>query len=90
MKTLIRLLLQEQSDLGLHCLPRPICPKNLRTLRGNFTEKLQTATQPEGGWGKQNSSTLFAMHHCPNQHGIMLLLYYVKLKVDGTVVTSKV
>ena len=27
MKTLIRLLLQEQSDLGLHCLPRPICPK---------------------------------------------------------------
>ena len=29
MKTLIRLLLQEQSDLGLHCLSRPIaiCPK---------------------------------------------------------------
>ena len=26
-KTLIRLLLEEQSDLGLHCLPRPICPK---------------------------------------------------------------
>ena len=26
-KTLIRLLLWEQSDLGLHCLPRPICPK---------------------------------------------------------------
>ena len=26
-KTLIRLLLYEQSDLGLHCLPRPICPK---------------------------------------------------------------
>ena len=25
MKTLIRLLLQKQSDLGLHCLP--ICPK---------------------------------------------------------------
>ena len=25
MKTLI---LEEQSDLGLHCLPRPICPKN--------------------------------------------------------------
>ena len=24
---LIRLLLQEQSDLGLHCLTRPICPK---------------------------------------------------------------
>ena len=23
----IRLLLQEQSDLGLHCLPRHICPK---------------------------------------------------------------
>ena len=29
MKTLIRLLLKEQSDLGLHCLPRPICPKTL-------------------------------------------------------------
>ena len=29
MKTLIRLLLKEQSDLGLHCLPRPICPKIL-------------------------------------------------------------
>ena len=29
MKTLIRQLLEEQSDLGLHCLPRPICPKNL-------------------------------------------------------------
>ena len=27
MKTLIILLLQEQSDLCLHCLPRPICPK---------------------------------------------------------------
>ena len=25
MKTLIRL--EEQSDLGLHCLPKPICPK---------------------------------------------------------------
>ena len=25
-KTLIRLLLQKQSDLGLHCLLRPICP----------------------------------------------------------------
>ena len=29
MKTLIRLLLEEQSDLGLHCLPRSICPKTL-------------------------------------------------------------
>ena len=28
-KTLIRLLLKEQSDLGLHCLPRPVCPKTL-------------------------------------------------------------
>ena len=26
-KTLIRLLPLEQSDLGLHCLPRLICPK---------------------------------------------------------------
>ena len=25
--TLIRWLLLEQSDLGLHCLPRPVCPK---------------------------------------------------------------
>ena len=25
-KTLIRLLREEQSDLGLHCLLRPICP----------------------------------------------------------------
>ena len=24
--TLIRLLPQEQSDLELHCLPRPVCP----------------------------------------------------------------
>ena len=35
MKTLIRLLLQKQSDLGLHCLTRPFCPatsdKNFRT-----------------------------------------------------------
>ena len=29
MKTLTRLLLKEQSDLGRHCLPRPICPKTL-------------------------------------------------------------
>ena len=29
MKTLIRLLLEEQSDLGLHCLSRPFCPKTL-------------------------------------------------------------
>ena len=27
MKTLIKLLLKEQSALGLHCLPRPISPK---------------------------------------------------------------
>ena len=27
MKTLIRPLLKEQSDLGLHCLPTLICPK---------------------------------------------------------------
>ena len=26
-KTLIRLLLEEQSDLSLHCLPISICPK---------------------------------------------------------------
>ena len=26
-QTLIRLLLKEQSDLGLLCLPRPDCPK---------------------------------------------------------------
>ena len=31
-KTLIRLLLEEQSDLGLHCLPTPICPKKLRII----------------------------------------------------------
>ena len=29
MKALIRLLLMEQSDLGLHCLLRPICPNTL-------------------------------------------------------------
>ena len=29
MKTLIKLLLKEQSDLGLYCLPRPVCPKTL-------------------------------------------------------------
>ena len=29
MKSLIRLLLEEQSDLGLHCLPKPVCPKTL-------------------------------------------------------------
>ena len=28
-KTLIRMLLQEQSDLGLHSLSRHICSKNL-------------------------------------------------------------
>ena len=28
-KTLIRLLLEEQSDLGLHCLPGSIRPKTL-------------------------------------------------------------
>ena len=32
-KTLIRLLVMEQSDLGLHCLPRPNCPKNVGSLR---------------------------------------------------------
>ena len=26
-QTAPRLLLLEQSDLGLHCLPRPVCPK---------------------------------------------------------------
>ena len=33
MKTLIRLLLLEQSDLGLHCLPRPCLSENLGSLR---------------------------------------------------------
>ena len=28
-QTLIRMLLKEPSDLGLHCMPRPICPKIL-------------------------------------------------------------
>ena len=32
-KTLIRLLHEEQSDLGLHCLLRPICPNILKLLR---------------------------------------------------------
>ena len=26
-------VLEEQTDLGLHCLPRPISPKNLGSLR---------------------------------------------------------
>ena len=34
--TLIRLFPQEQSDLDLHCLPRPVCPKNLGSLRYNY------------------------------------------------------
>ena len=38
MKTLIRLLPEEQSDLGLHCLPRPICPKTL----GHYGKSFQT------------------------------------------------
>ena len=38
MKTLIRLLLEEQSDLGLHCLPRPVCPKTLDHY-GNLLDK---------------------------------------------------
>ena len=38
-QTLIRLLLSEQSDLGLHCLPRPICPK-LRIITVHMYTKL--------------------------------------------------
>ena len=34
LQTLIRLLLEEQSDLGLHCLLRPISPTTL-ALYGN-------------------------------------------------------
>ena len=51
MKTLIRLLLEEQSDLGLHCLPRPVCPKTLELYgkcsnkcRRSFLKKVQTHT----------------------------------------------
>ena len=40
MKTLIRLLLQEQSDLGLHCLPRLVCPKTLGECGGLVVESL--------------------------------------------------
>ena len=29
-QTLIRLLFQKQSDLGLHCLLRPICPISIK------------------------------------------------------------
>ena len=37
-KTLIRLLLEEQSDLGLHFLPIPICPIRIkREARGGVT-----------------------------------------------------
>ena len=36
MKTLIRLLRWEQSDLGLHCLPRPIFSENLGSLRYTY------------------------------------------------------
>ena len=35
MQTLIRL----QSDLGLHCLSRPVCPKTLGLLRYYFVKK---------------------------------------------------
>ena len=42
MKTLIRLFLLEQSDLGgLHCLPRPICLETLDhyvSLGGYFSD----------------------------------------------------
>ena len=42
-KTLIRLLLQKQSDLGLHCLSLPFWQatsiQNLRTSTVPFTEK---------------------------------------------------
>ena len=45
MKTLIRLLLEEQSDLGLHCLPRSIRPNTLGHY-GNLclTQKLLPVT----------------------------------------------
>ena len=32
--------LEEQSDLGLHCLPRPICPKTLDHY-GNYIPRSQ-------------------------------------------------
>ena len=35
-QALIRLLLQEQSDLGLHCLLRPICPNILNFYSENI------------------------------------------------------
>ena len=41
MKTLIRLLLQDQSDLRLHCLPRPIVHRTLGHY-GNHKEVKQT------------------------------------------------
>ena len=46
----IRLLL-EQSDLGLHCLPRPICPKTLdhydrHYLKGNISVNRVSNPQP--------------------------------------------
>ena len=41
-QTLIRLLLEEQSDLGLHCLPRPVCPKTWEH-NGNCQLKQPTA-----------------------------------------------
>ena len=40
-KTVIRLLLQEQSDLGLHCLPRPEYVQKHQSLR-YFTEGEET------------------------------------------------
>ena len=40
MKTLIRLQsdLEEQSDLGLHCLPRPICLKTEDHYGSSYTK----------------------------------------------------
>ena len=39
---------KEQSDLGLHCLPRPVCRKKIRSLgtRGPFTGPVSLTRDP--------------------------------------------
>ena len=58
-KTLIRLLLEEQSDLGLHCLPRPL---NFRTDRSEQTVQTQIRLLLEEQSDRCLHCLLFPLH----------------------------
>ena len=79
MLTLIRLLLEEQSDLGLHSFVRPISSNtqifySIQHFK-HYREKYFDIVSE----GSENITSLFGMLYCSNKLGLITLCENVKL-----------